>query len=137
METRISVGSDAWITRNRVRTYSLETAMSEDVRTRELQTDTVDQPRRRFFGTAAMTIAAAQLGLIASAGAQTGKAASTVSAIKPDTNTSFKSLKQINASAPVADIREVDAHNCRPRNIPGQLRQHAPKGRLCAQIVPA
>jgi pimeloyl-ACP methyl ester carboxylesterase len=71
--------------------------MSEDVRIGELQTETIDQPRRRFFGTAAMTIAAAQLGVITSAAAQTGKAASKVSAIKPGTNTSFKALKQINA----------------------------------------
>ena len=34
----------------------------------------INQPRRRFFGTAAMTIAAAQLGLIGSADAQSGKA---------------------------------------------------------------
>jgi pimeloyl-ACP methyl ester carboxylesterase len=70
--------------------------MSEDLLPRESHTETIDQPRRRFFGTAAMTIAAAQLGVIASAAAQTGKAAS-VPAIKPGTNTSFKSLKQINA----------------------------------------
>jgi len=63
--------------------------MSED--------ETIDQPRRRFIGTTAMTIAAAQLGAIASAAAQTGEAASKVAAIKPGTNTSFKSLKQINA----------------------------------------
>jgi hypothetical protein len=62
-----------------------------------LQTETIDQPRRRFVGSAAMTIAAAQLGMIASAAAQTGKTASKVPAIKPETNTSFKSLKQINA----------------------------------------
>ena len=71
--------------------------MSKDVLTKEPQTETIDQPRRRFFGTAAMTIAAAQLGVIASAAAQTGKAASEVPAIKPGTNTSFKSLKQVNA----------------------------------------
>ncbi len=41
--------------------------MSED--------ETIDQPRRRFVGTAAMTIAAAELGVITSAAAQTGKAA--------------------------------------------------------------
>jgi pimeloyl-ACP methyl ester carboxylesterase len=61
------------------------------------QAETIDQPRRRFFGTAAMTIAAAQLGMIASAAAQTSKIASKVSPIKPGTNTSFKALKQINA----------------------------------------
>jgi pimeloyl-ACP methyl ester carboxylesterase len=44
-----------------------------------------------------MTVAAAQLGIITSAAAQTAKAASKLSAIKPATNTSFKSLKQINA----------------------------------------
>jgi pimeloyl-ACP methyl ester carboxylesterase len=71
--------------------------MSDDVRIGELQTETIDQPRRRFFGAAAMTIAAAQLGVITSAAAQTGKAASKVSAIKPGTSTSFKALKQINA----------------------------------------
>jgi pimeloyl-ACP methyl ester carboxylesterase len=71
--------------------------MSEDVLTGELQAETIDQPRRRFFGTAAMAIAAAQLRVIASAAAQTGKAASKVPTIKPGTNTSFKPLKQINA----------------------------------------
>jgi pimeloyl-ACP methyl ester carboxylesterase len=71
--------------------------MSEDVLIRHLQTETIDQPRRCFFGTAAVTVAAAQLGLIASAAAQTSKASSKVPAVKPGTNTSFKSLKQINA----------------------------------------
>jgi pimeloyl-ACP methyl ester carboxylesterase len=71
--------------------------MSEHVVTRESQTETIDQPRRSFFGTAAMTIAAAQLGVIAAAAAQTSQAAAKVSAIKPGTNTSFKALKQINA----------------------------------------
>jgi pimeloyl-ACP methyl ester carboxylesterase len=54
--------------------------------------------RRRFFGTAAMTIAAAQLVISGSAEAQTGttKPAS-LPAIKPGTNTSFGPLKQIDA----------------------------------------
>jgi pimeloyl-ACP methyl ester carboxylesterase len=71
--------------------------MSEDFLSSKLQSETIDQPRRRFLGTAAMTIAAAQVGGMASAAAQTVKAASKVPAIKPGTNTSFKSLKQINA----------------------------------------
>ena len=71
--------------------------MIKDVPTSELQAETIDQPRRRFFGTAAMTMVAAQLGVIASAGAQTSETASKVSAIRPGTNTSFKALKQINA----------------------------------------
>jgi pimeloyl-ACP methyl ester carboxylesterase len=70
--------------------------MSKYVRTGESQTETIDQPRRRFFGTAAMAVAAAQFGVIASA-AQSGNAAPTVPAIKPGTKTSFKSVKQINA----------------------------------------
>jgi pimeloyl-ACP methyl ester carboxylesterase len=71
--------------------------MNEEIRTRQLQAEMIDQPRRRFFGIAAMTIAAAQLGVLASADAETGKAASTVPATKPSAHTSFKSLKQINA----------------------------------------
>jgi pimeloyl-ACP methyl ester carboxylesterase len=59
--------------------------------------ETIDHPRRRLFGTAAMTIAAAQLGLIASAAAQTSETASRAAATNPGTNTSFKALKQINA----------------------------------------
>ena len=58
----------------------------------------IDHHRRRFFGTAAMTLAAAQLGLIGSADAQSGKAkAANLPAIKPGTHTSFASLKQIDA----------------------------------------
>jgi pimeloyl-ACP methyl ester carboxylesterase len=71
--------------------------MSDHLATRAFQTETIDQPRRRFLGTAAMTIAATQLGVIASTAAQTGKAASKVPAMRPGTNTSFKSLKQMNA----------------------------------------
>jgi pimeloyl-ACP methyl ester carboxylesterase len=58
----------------------------------------IDQYRRRFFGTAAITIAAAQLGMIGSVAAQFDKAKSArLPAIKPGTNTSFGSLKQIDA----------------------------------------
>ena len=71
--------------------------MIKDAQACELQGEIIDQHRRRLFGTAAMTIAAAQLGVIASAAAQTSETASKGSAIKPGTNTSFKALKQINA----------------------------------------
>ena len=54
---------------------------------------TSNRSRRRFFGTAVMAIAAAQLGLIGLAAADGGK----VPAIKPGTNTSFGPLKQIDA----------------------------------------
>jgi pimeloyl-ACP methyl ester carboxylesterase len=58
----------------------------------------VNHHRRRFLGTAAMTIAAAQLVMTGSAGAQPGNARPAVlPAIKPGTNTSFGPLKQIDA----------------------------------------
>jgi pimeloyl-ACP methyl ester carboxylesterase len=55
----------------------------------------IDHHRRRFFGTAAATIAAAQLGMIGSANAQ--PSGTKLPAIKPGTNTSFASMKQIDA----------------------------------------
>jgi pimeloyl-ACP methyl ester carboxylesterase len=55
--------------------------------------------RRRFLGTAAMTLASAQFGMFRSAEAQSRKAEpADVPSIKPGTNTSFGSLKQIDAS---------------------------------------
>jgi pimeloyl-ACP methyl ester carboxylesterase len=55
----------------------------------------INQDRRRFFGSAAMIVAATQLGMIAPAAAQRMEAK--VPAIKPGTNTSFGPLKQIDA----------------------------------------
>jgi len=57
--------------------------------------EAIDLQRRRFFGAAAVTIAAAQLGAIGSAAAQSSK--SKLPAIKPGTNKSFAPLKQIDA----------------------------------------
>ena len=58
----------------------------------------INHHRRRFFGAAVMTIAAAQLGMISSAEAQSSKTKPVVlPTIKPGTNTSFASLKQIDA----------------------------------------
>src|SRR5580698_2752770 len=57
-----------------------------------------DQPRRRFLGNAAMTLAAAQLGMIGAANTLSGNArAASAAPIKPGTNTSFGLLKQIHA----------------------------------------
>jgi pimeloyl-ACP methyl ester carboxylesterase len=54
--------------------------------------------RRRFLGTAAMTIAATQLGVMGSAKAQSSKPKpADLPTIKPGTNTSFGPLKQIDA----------------------------------------
>ncbi|MGA7199801.1 alpha/beta fold hydrolase [Roseiarcus sp.] len=56
--------------------------------------DEIDHRRRRVLGAAAMTIAAAQLGLIGSADAQDSTQSPPT---KPGTNTSFAPLKQIEA----------------------------------------
>src|ERR1700686_2319016 len=55
----------------------------------------IDHRRRRFFGAAALAIGAAQFGRIGSTHAETKPIA--LSAIKPGTNASFGSLKQIDA----------------------------------------
>jgi pimeloyl-ACP methyl ester carboxylesterase len=58
----------------------------------------INQRRRRLFGTAAISIAASQLGLMDLEAAQSGKITqSKVSALPPATNTSFASHKQVNA----------------------------------------
>jgi len=58
----------------------------------------IDCNRRRFFSAATATIAAAQLWLAHSANAQAGAAApSKPPSIKPGTNASFRSLRQIDA----------------------------------------
>jgi len=55
----------------------------------------INPHRRRFLGTAAMTLAAAQLGMIGAAQAQAGKPK--LSEIKRGANTSFPAIKQIDA----------------------------------------
>ena len=58
----------------------------------------IDHRRRRLFGAAAVTIAATQLGIVDSANAQSSKTKQAqIPPIKPGTNTSFASLKQIDA----------------------------------------
>jgi pimeloyl-ACP methyl ester carboxylesterase len=58
----------------------------------------INLDRRRFLGTAAMTLAAAQLGVVRSADAQSSQAEPVdVPPGKPGTNKSFGSLKQIDA----------------------------------------
>jgi pimeloyl-ACP methyl ester carboxylesterase len=59
------------------------------------ESDCIDLDRRRFFGTAALAIASAELGLIGSAFAQADK--TVLPSIKPGTNTSFAPFKQIDA----------------------------------------
>jgi pimeloyl-ACP methyl ester carboxylesterase len=58
----------------------------------------INHHRRRLFGAAAMTIAAAQLGMMVPAKAQSSKTKpADLPTITPGTNTSFGSLKQIDA----------------------------------------
>jgi hypothetical protein len=61
-------------------------------------TEGINQRRRRLFGAAAIGIAASQLGLVESGAAPSSKTAlPKVSPMKSGTNSSFKSLKQIDA----------------------------------------
>lgn len=58
----------------------------------------INTGRRRFLGTTTMSIAAAQFGMMGSPAAQSVKPKrASVATIKPGTNTSFSSLKQIDA----------------------------------------
>jgi len=68
--------------------------------------------RRRFFGTAAMSIAAAQLMLSGSADAQPSNAKlAELPKIKPGTNTSFGTLKQIDAGVLNVGYAETGSPN--------------------------
>ena len=68
----------------------------------------VNHNRRHFLGTAAMTIAAAQLGMIGSARAQSSETQpADLPLITSGTNTSFGPLKQIDAG--VLDVGYVEA----------------------------
>jgi pimeloyl-ACP methyl ester carboxylesterase len=69
--------------------------------------ETIDHQRRRFIGGAAMTLAAAELGFLRPANAQSGKVAPALPPISPGTNTSFLVLKQVNAG--VLDIGYAEA----------------------------
>ena len=69
----------------------------------------IDNHRRRFFGAAALAIAAAQLRLIGPANAQVK--AKWLPPIKPGTTKSFASLKQIDAGA----LNEGGAGSCHCR----------------------
>jgi pimeloyl-ACP methyl ester carboxylesterase len=60
--------------------------------------EAINRHRRRFLGAAAATAAASQLGITGPAAAQTGETkAARLPAVKPGTNTSFDTLKQIDA----------------------------------------
>jgi pimeloyl-ACP methyl ester carboxylesterase len=80
----------------------------------------INRHRRQFFGAAAVTVAAAQLGMIGPAAAQTGKAKATqLPAIKPGSHTSFGPLKQIDAG-----VLNVGYAEAGPANGPAVILLH-------------
>jgi pimeloyl-ACP methyl ester carboxylesterase len=84
------------------------------------KSEKIDRHRRRFLGTAAMTIAATQLGMIGSANAQSSRTNPVVlPSIKRGTNTSFASLKQIDAGLLNVGYAEVG-----PADGPAALLLH-------------
>jgi pimeloyl-ACP methyl ester carboxylesterase len=76
----------------------------------------INHERRRFIGTVATALAAAQFGMIDSAAAAQSSTANpaTVPPIKPGTNTSFGSLKQIEAGLLNVGYAEAGPVNGRP-----------------------
>jgi pimeloyl-ACP methyl ester carboxylesterase len=80
----------------------------------------INNDRRRFLGTAAMTIAAAQLGMFGSASAQSGPTKpANLPAIKPGRNKSFGALKQIDAGVLTVGYAEAG-----PANGPAVILLH-------------
>jgi len=80
----------------------------------------INNDRRRFLATAAMSIAAAQLGMFGSASAQSGKTKpANLPAIKPGTNKSFGALKQIDAG-----VLNVGYAEAGPANGPAVILLH-------------
>jgi pimeloyl-ACP methyl ester carboxylesterase len=72
--------------------------MSDTKTVSATSSEPIDRDRRRLFGAAALTLAAAQLGISGPADAQTGKIKlAELPKIKPGTNTKFATLKQIDA----------------------------------------
>jgi len=72
--------------------------------------EAIDSGRRRFLGTAAMTLAAAQVGMIGTAHVAEAKSKD-VPPIKPGTHTSFASLKQIDVGVLSVGYAEVGPAN--------------------------
>jgi pimeloyl-ACP methyl ester carboxylesterase len=74
--------------------------------------DEINNDRRRFLGSAAMSVAAAQLGVLGSATAQSAESRATrVPPVRPGTNTSFGPLKQINAGLLSIGYAEAGPHD--------------------------
>src|SRR2546421_2327323 len=85
------------------------------IKERRKMSEQVNHDRRRLLGTAVLTIAAAELAMIGSADAQS----KTMNPIKPGTNTSFGSLKQIDAG-----VLNVGYAEAGPANGPPVILLH-------------
>jgi pimeloyl-ACP methyl ester carboxylesterase len=73
-------------------------------------TEEINHPRRRLLGAAALAVTAARFGTIAPAQAQSdGRAGSRIPAVTPGTNTSFTSLRQVDAGVLNVGYAEVGA----------------------------
>ncbi|MCA1368562.1 alpha/beta hydrolase [Bradyrhizobium sp. BRP14] len=71
-------------------------------------TGEINLPRRRFMGVAALTVAAAQLGMMGAARAQPANEVR-IPVITPGTNTSFASIKQVDAGVLNVGYAELGA----------------------------
>ena len=80
----------------------------------------INHNRRRFLGATVMTIAAAHLGLVRLAQAQSNETtAAVLPSVKPGTNTSFAALKQIDAG-----VLNVGYAEAGPANGPAVILLH-------------
>jgi hypothetical protein len=87
----------------------------------------IDRQRRHFLGTAALTVAAARLGVIEAAQAQSNAPKSTrLPATKSGTNISFGPLKQIGAGALNVGYAEAG-----PADGPPAILLHGSSQRPC------
>jgi pimeloyl-ACP methyl ester carboxylesterase len=79
----------------------------------------INHHRRQFLGTAALTFAAAQLGIVGSAAAQSSTTKPGLPTIQPGTNTSFGTLKQVDAG-----LLNVGYAEAGPANGPAVILLH-------------
>jgi pimeloyl-ACP methyl ester carboxylesterase len=84
-----------------------------------IASDDIDHNRRQLLATAAVTIAAAQLGMASAAEAQSNKTKLAQASIKPGAHTSFSSLKQTDAG-----VLNVGYAEAGPANGPPVILLH-------------
>ena len=114
--------------------------------------DEINRDRRQLLGTAAVTVASAELGLIALANAQSAEATAAPPPIKPGTRTSFGSLRQMDVGplnvgyaeagpgnesqgCRVAPFREPSAEEA-AHDFPWRAHRAAPEGLEAIQHPP-